>query len=262
MLLAGGCLFFIQCTSTRKMPASIDITVLTYNIHHANPPSREGLIDVDGIARVIREQQPDLVALQEVDVHTTRSGVSLNQAQAIAERTGMTAYFAKAIPYAGGEYGVAILSRYPVLEWKNIPLPLDSSTRGEPRTLAMATVKLPNGKKMVVACTHLDAQRADTNRQLQIRKILELAGQLSLPMVIAGDLNAVPESDVMKQFDSHFTRSCYQNCGYTIPEVNPTRSIDYIGFAPSEAFRVKSHQVIDESYASDHRPVKAVLTVQ
>ena len=238
-----------------------DISVLTYNIHHANPPSREGLIDVDGIARVIREQAPDLVALQEVDVHTKRSGVSLDQARAIAERTGMTAYFAKAIPYAGGEYGVAILSRYPVVDWKNIPLPLDSSTRGEPRTLAMATVKLPNGKQLVFACTHLDAQGADTNRQLQIRKILELTSQLSLPIVIAGDFNAVPESHVMKQFDSRFTRSCSQDCGYTIPEVNPTRTIDYIGFAPANAFRVKTHQVIDESYASDHRPVKAVLSL-
>lgn len=243
------------------MSAPFDISILTYNIHHANPPSREGLIDVEGIARVIREQAPDLVALQEVDVHTTRSGVTLDQAQAIAERAGMTAYFAKAIPYAGGEYGIAILSRYPVVDWKNIPLPLDSTTRGEPRTLAMATVKLPNGKQLVFACTHLDAQGADTNRQLQIRKILELTGQQSLPVVIAGDFNAVPESNVMKQFDSRFTRTCHQDCGYTIPEVNPNRTIDYIGFAPANAFRVKTHQVIDESYASDHRPVKAVLSL-
>jgi endonuclease/exonuclease/phosphatase family metal-dependent hydrolase len=85
------------------------LKVLCYNIHHALPPSKKDSIDLDAIARVIIRSKPDLVALQEVDVHTRRSG-PFNQAEELGRKTGLTPYFIKAIDYDGGEYGVAILS--------------------------------------------------------------------------------------------------------------------------------------------------------
>lgn len=238
------------------------VSFLSYNIHHANPPSKAGVIDVNAIAGVINQQKVDIVALQEVDVNTTRSGVSLNEAVEIARLTGMNVFFAKAIDYAGGEYGVAILSKFPMEDKSNTPLPTDEATKGEHRTLATATIVLPDHKKFMFACTHLDAQGADINRQLQIKKILEVVKQESLPVVIAGDFNSLPGSDVIKQLDSYFTRSCMLNCPFTIPETSPNRTIDYIAFAPVSKFSVVSHSVIAESYASDHRPVKAVLQIQ
>ncbi|MBC8125022.1 MAG: tetratricopeptide repeat protein [Candidatus Kapabacteria bacterium] len=90
------------------------IRVLCYNIHHANPPSRPDFIDMVAIANVIKQEQPDLVALQEVDAYTTRSGKALHQAEELGRLTGMKVYFAKAIDYGGGEYGVAILSKFPM----------------------------------------------------------------------------------------------------------------------------------------------------
>src|SRR5690606_8398369 len=97
------------------------LKILTYNIHHASPPSRPGVIDLDAIAKVINAHQPDLVALQEVDVNTGRSGPH-NQAVALGKKTGMIAYFFKSIHYDGGEYGLAILSRFPVKETNFYPL--------------------------------------------------------------------------------------------------------------------------------------------
>lgn len=235
------------------------VTVLSYNIHHANPPSKPGLIDLPAIAKVIKQQGADLVALQEVDVHTGRSGASLHEAEELARLTGMSAYFAKAIDYDGGDYGVAILSKFPMDQTKNTPLPTDDNTKGEHRTLATAVIVLPNHKKFVFACTHLDAQRGDANRQLQIKKIVDVLKGETLPVVIAGDFNAVPESSVIQQLDQSFTRSCVTHCPFTIPETNPNRTIDYIAFAPAKSFAVLSHSVVDEAYASDHRPVKAVL---
>lgn len=236
--------------------------ILSYNIHHANPPSKPGVIDLPAIANVIKQQGADIVALQEVDVYTARSGASLNEATELARLTGMTAYFAKAINYGGGEYGVAILSRYPMEDRKNMPLPTDDNTKGEHRTLATATIVLPGNKKFVFACTHLDAQHGDTNRQLQIKKIVGILKNESLPVVIAGDFNAVPESSVIQQLDRSFTRTCVTNCPFTIPEMAPNRTIDYIAYTPSTRFTVVSHNVVDESYASDHRPVKALLLLK
>lgn len=238
------------------------ITILSYNIHHANPPSKSGLIDINAIANVIKQQKADLVALQEVDVHTGRSGITLDQANAIAKLTGMNAFFAKAIEYDGGEYGVAILSKFPIESKTNTPLPTDDNTKGEHRTLATATIVLPGNKKIIFACTHLDAQHNDINRQLQIKKILGLLKEKKQPVIIAGDLNAEPSSDVIKQLDNYFTRTCIKDCPFTIPETNPDKTIDYIAYTPSQKFSVVCHSVVDERYASDHRPVKAVLQIK
>jgi endonuclease/exonuclease/phosphatase family metal-dependent hydrolase len=238
---------------------SVDIRVLCYNIHHANPPSRPDFIDLPAIASLINHQEPDLVALQEVDVYTTRSGKSLHQADELAKLTGMKAYFAKAIDYAGGEYGVAILSKYPMETVKNYPLPTAAGTGGELRTLATAILTLPNGKRILFANTHLDAQSNDTNRVLQANAIVDILKPEKLPVILAGDFNAVASTRTIRILDKQFTRTCIEACGPTIPVVNPVRTIDYITYSPKKRFTVFQHSVLTEDYASDHRPVIAVV---
>ncbi|MES2006429.1 MAG: endonuclease/exonuclease/phosphatase family protein [Bacteroidota bacterium] len=238
------------------------LRILTYNIHHANPPSKPGVIDIAAIANVIKQQQPDLVALQEVDVYTSRSGKTVNEAEEIAKQSGMPYYFfAKAIDYGGGEYGVAILSRYPIEKTTNDALPTEETTNGEHRTLATVTAILPGQKKIMFACTHLDAQGKDTNRFLQIKKIAMLLETKEYPLIIAGDFNDIPGSRVMNELDKYFTRSC-TNCAFTIPQINPNQTIDHIAYRPSSGFAVMKHSVIDEKYASDHLPVLAVLKIK
>ncbi len=268
---AGFCLLWMQlifgCATSNKVYSTENLTfgdtlsVLTYNIHHANPPSKPGLIDVDAIAEIITRLRPDVVALQEVDVYTNRSGKNLDQAKFIAEKTGMHFYFAKAIDYDNGQYGVAILCRYPIKNAQVYQLPTLSITKGEPRVLATATISNARGRQFMFACTHLDAQRSDTNRILQINKVVEILEKEKLPVILAGDLNAQPGSDVINQLDRYFTRTCVTSCGFTIPEINPIKSIDFIAFSPKE-WKVTSHQVIAEPYASDHLPVFATLVLQ
>lgn len=267
LLLVAGCAKKItpesSGTSNTGSTTVSGLRIMTYNIHHANPPSRPNVIDMAAIANVIKQQQPDLVALQEVDVHTNRSGSNVDEAAEIARQSNMPYYyFAKAIDYDGGAYGVAILSKYPMEQTSTNPLPTEPSTNGEHRTLALATIQLPLNKKIVFACTHLDAQSNDTNRLLQIRKIVEIMGQQTLPVVIGGDFNAAPTNPVIGILDGNFTRTCVTGCGFTIPQVNPNKTIDYLAFKPAGAFKVLEHQVVDEKYASDHLPVRAVLKVE
>lgn len=249
------------CSTTRSVlsGAKDELTVMSYNIHHANPPSKPGLIDIDAIAAVINKHKPDIVALQEVDVNTGRS--KMNEAVVLAEKTKMNFYFAKAIDHDGGDYGVAILSRLPLQGGTTHKLPTLSGTGGEPRVLATAYIEL-NGKKIIIACTHLDAQRSDSNRLSQVNAINELLKGETNPVVIAGDLNATAGGAVINTFEQQFTRTCIQNCGFTIPQVNPNKTIDFIGYKSAAAFTVQSHQVIDEPYASDHLPVIATLKVK
>lgn len=235
------------------------IRVMSYNIHHANPPSKPGEIDLNAVVEVIKAQDPDLVALQEVDVHTQRSG-NVDQAKAIAEKSDMYFYFGKAIDYQNGEYGVAILSKYPIEHPKVYPLPSHADPEAEPRVLAVATIRLPNGKTLLFGSTHLDVRSAG-NRKLQIKRIIELASGESHPFLLAGDLNATPESAVIKKLDKHFTRSC-DPCGFTIPVEVPDRTIDYVAFFGKSSFRIIDHKVIPERYASDHLPIVADFEFQ
>jgi endonuclease/exonuclease/phosphatase family metal-dependent hydrolase len=234
------------------------LKILTYNIHHANPPSRPGLIDLDAIARVINEQQADFVALQEVDVHTGRSGREVHEAEVLAAKTGMHSFFAKAIPYDGGEYGIAVLSRYPVKEGHAYALPSAPDVKAEPRALCTVTVTLPDGRQIMMASTHLDVTKNDSNRILQTREIVRILGKAGIPVILAGDMNAREGSMAINVLDSTFIRTC-RNCPFTIPVETPGRAIDFIMYSPAGAFRVLQHQVIGERYASDHLPVSATL---
>src|SRR5688572_22879546 len=89
------------------------LRLLTYNVHHCNPPGKK-LIDVAAIVNVVKQSNASIVALQEIDVNTSRSGKELDQAEAIAKSCGMYFCFGKALDFAGGSYGVAILSKYPI----------------------------------------------------------------------------------------------------------------------------------------------------
>ncbi|RRB04612.1 endonuclease/exonuclease/phosphatase family protein [Larkinella rosea] len=235
------------------------LTVMTYNIHHCNPPSAGTKIDVEAIARVIRKEKPDLVALQEVDVNTERSGKGLNQARELARLTGMHFFFSKAIDHQGGDYGVAVLSRFPILDSTRFSLPVDPEIKGEPRTFAGVTVEISKGKKIIFGCTHLDLK--EPNRVSQSELIVKHFENSDLPVILGGDFNALSDSRVIQYLDQHFVRSC-QTCAPTIPVEKPNRAIDFILYKPGETFKTLSTNVIDEQYASDHLPVVVKLQVK
>lgn len=249
-------LLLAACHKNSSLPGGkTALKVMTYNIHHANPPSEQVKIDVAAIARVINQEKPDLVALQEVDVHTERSGKNLDQAREIARLTGMKSFFMKALDYQGGEYGIAVLSRYPIVDSAGYLLPRDPAIGGEDRAVASITVELPGKKKIIFASTHLDLKEA--NRMSQAKALIGHFENSSIPMILGGDFNALASSPVIELFDQHFTRTCGNDCAPTIPVKNPNRTIDFIMYKPQANFKVLSTRVIDEQYASDHLPVVA-----
>lgn len=251
-LLAGLLLFGLPA----KVFSQNEVKVLAYNIHHANPPSIPDSIDLPAIARVIKDSGADLVALQEVDVHTQRSGSGLHQAKMLAEMTGMYFYFERSISYQGGEYGNAILSRFPIERKEK--LQLSSAEDTEPRALLVVKVTLPGGEKLKFASTHLDFS-SSTNAANQAKDITAYFEKETLPLIIAGDFNAVIGSAAINELDNHFTRTCQDDCPPTIPVVDPQKAIDFIFYRPHQDIGVMEHRVINETYASDHLPVLATL---
>lgn len=232
------------------------VTVMTYNIRHASPPSYPNKIDVDTVAGVIKKHQPDIVALQEVDVYTGRSGKELHEAQAIAEKAGLHASFGKTINFSGGAYGIAVLSKYPIDSSKTMALP-SANDKTERRALQLTYLRLPGDTKLVFACTHLDAESSDESRLLQMATIDSVLVAIPYPVLLAGDFNAEPESQVIKKLDKHFQRSCMQDCGHSFSSDHPEKTIDYIAGRKSDGFILGRHQVLPEAYPSDHLAVMA-----
>lgn len=255
-----GCYSACSSKVNRTAPAignANQLKIMSYNIHHANPPSKVGLIDLDAVAKVIKNENPDVVGLQEVDRNTKRSG-NIDEAKVLAEKTGMFYQFFKAIDHDGGDYGVAILSKYPISNGAQVALP--QVAKGEPRVLSYVTVKLKS-HTFTFANTHLDATRPDSNRVVQMKTILTELSKKTGPIILVGDLNCEAKAEPIVLLDQQFKRSCTANCAFTIPQDHPRKTIDYIALKNAD-WTVSNYSVVAELYASDHRPVVTTYQVK
>jgi len=262
-IISLAILLFTGCDKT-EAPAPQEekqsfINVVTYNIHHGNPPTREaGYIDLNTIAHTIRKTGAHLVALQELDSVTNRSGKTF-QLKLLADMLGMQYYYGKAIPYQGGGYGVGILSKFPISEARTIVLPKVEGFEGEDRVLALVKVTLPDEKAFYFGSTHLDVT-LEENRFLQAREIVNVARTLDAPVIVGGDFNSTDDKVPMAELFKHFKDASTAKQP-TIPVTKPTRRIDYILFAGSDDFQVLREEVLTEdNYGSDHLAFWARLT--
>lgn len=243
-------------TGCQHGPSAAPLTtrVLTYNIHHGE--GTDGNLDLDRIAAVIRRADPDLVAVQEVDQRTTRTG-GVDQAAALAERTGLHVVFGKAMDFAGGAYGQAVLSGWPLEAPEVFSLPGEPGR--EPR-IALLTRVRPPGSPVALGfvSTHFDHERGDL-RVASARALVERLRSVEGPVILAGDFNATPDSPPMEILGRYLADAAAGHAEPTIPSGSPNRRIDFVLFAPRDGWRVVGSTVLPEAVASDHRPVQATL---
>jgi endonuclease/exonuclease/phosphatase family metal-dependent hydrolase len=240
------------------------LKVMSYNIRIASPPSTQwGGTDLAAIAKVIKANDPDLVALQEVDAFTERSGKTVDQAKELGAMTGLHYFFAKAVDRSGGDYGVAVLSRYPIVESQAYRLPPHEGSEGEVRGLAFIVVKpFGDNKKVGFISTHLD-HMSDADRTLQAEKVLEITEKhKKLPIIFGADLNMQPTNKVMEVIKRKYFMHC-TDCPLTFPQVDAKVTIDYLltNKKANKAFKVENYRTIEEPYASDHHPLMADFTL-
>lgn len=230
--------------------APTTLRLLTYNIHHG--AGNDEVLDLERIARLIRSHEPHLVALQEIDNRTERTG-GVDQAAELGRLTGMNSVFGKFMDYQGGEYGMAVLSALPVVDSRNHRLPEGA----EPRSALVVRVRLPEDRgELTFAGIHF--YRTPEERMAQARSLLEvLPGEG--PVILAGDFNSTPESEVMKLTGETFAVPDKGDDRFTFPSHDASREIDFVAYRPVDRFTVVESRVLDEPVASDHRPVLLVL---
>ena len=247
-------------SSAREQP----IRAMSYNIQYGN----EGL---DSVIAVINEIKPDIVGLQEVDVHWQERSKFVDQAALLAKGTGMQYRFARIyqIPNADPskpprEFGVGVLSRYPITAFKNHIITRlstqDSTPVPSPLPGFLEAELDVNGTTVRVFDVHLDFRRDPAVRVRQVADMLAAIGELKGPALMFGDMNSRPDAPELEPLFQKFKDSWpyEQGPGLTGPARNPAGKIDYV--LMSKEFRTRKAWV-PKVYASDHFPVVADLVL-
>lgn len=234
-------------------PSDHTLSAVTYNIRHGR--GTDDRVDLARTARVLKDLDPHLIGLQEVDDRARRTG-GVNQAAELGRQLGMHAAFGPFMDYQGGRYGMAILSRYPFVDVHVLPLP----DGHEPRIALVAHIRLPNDEIVTVVNVHFDWVDDDAFRFAQAQAVAEYLRGLQTPFVLLGDFNDQPGSRTHHLF-SELAQEAMKPEGerFTYPSTAPTTDIDSIFTSPRSRWSHGQIHVHDESIASDHRPVSARL---
>ena len=253
------CLFITTlvagCTGTGAGKGQVKqhtLRIVSYNIRHGK--GMDGKIDLQRIADIISQKNPDLVALQEVDKNCNRSG-NKDIAKELGKILGMEHRFAKFMDFQEGEYGMAILSRLPIRETIRHLLPKGS----EPRCALEIRVQTEGFSSPVsFVCIHNDWKNEDV-RVKQVEVLLKSLQQDNIPMILAGDFNGTSTDKSMRLLKEAQWRVLEKGGKKTYPSYNPRKEIDFVvirGFTQTSI----THDVVDERIVSDHRPIYAFIT--
>ena len=217
------------------------VRILTYNVRNCR--GMDDKIDYERIAAIINAILPQVAALQELDSATTRSKGRF-VLKSVAEKCGMKYFYGASIPYQGGKYGIGILSHETPLKTSFLPLP----GREEKRGLLMAEFK-----DYIFFCSHFSLTEAD--RVTSVQLINKKGKELHKRVILAGDLNASPESEAINSLSGNWINLSGKQPTFPSPE--PGTCIDYIwGYnCCNFTYNIIKQEVVPEKVASDHRPV-------
>lgn len=247
----------------------LEVTVLVYNIHAGR--DADGVDNLERVAELVRSSGADVALLQEVDRETERSG-RVDQVAELERLSGFHGSFGRTLDYQGGGYGIAVLSRWPILSDGLHPLPVDPAQERaggsyEPRgALAVRTAGAGDRRgaegTLGVVNTHLDASAEDHYRRQEVEAVLTVAERLRADgwTVVGGDFNADPGTATIERMRDAGWKDAWATCGdgpgLTFSTESPVKRIDYLFLAPG--LTCTSARVL-ESTASDHLPLLVVV---
>lgn len=258
----GVLLLAASLTSCSALPVTREpvLNVLVYNIHAGK--DAKAVNNIARVASIVKATGADVALLQEVDVNTRRSG-GADQPAELADLTGFRDVFGKTLEYDGGEYGIAVLTRWPVEHdtlFRLSVTPRQERAGGsyEPRGVLHALIATPHGPLHILN-THFDPSADDRFRMQEAAGLLRLAERLRASgelVLLGGDLNANPDSRVLALFRDAGWKDAWEGCGEgegkTFPYNAPVKRIDYLLLGP-RASCVSAEVLVTD--ASDHRPV-------
>lgn len=225
----------------------MNITFLSYNIRHCR--GINGKVSLPAVAGSITGAGADVAGLQEVDKFNPRS-CFVHQARKLGESTGMDFVMGANFNLLGiAGFGNAVLSRLRIINERNYPLPRQGEKRGLLRTEICT-----GASAFAFYNTHLGLDKDERRRQVD--RILTITGEEKLPLVLAGDFNALPEAIEIREMQEVFSLCDPSGLHPTFPAPQPRYKIDYVFF--SSHWKPADYKVF-YSEASDHLPLAIKL---
>lgn len=224
------------------------VVVATFNIQHGR--TEAGTVEPGLLGKACAEIGASVIALQEVDRNTTRSGGTDLTALA-AEETGMQSCFGAAMEMEGGEYGNALLVDGDLGEPEVVLLPQTSRYEGAEQRVAILSHVRAGGETFSVAVTHLDFRPALA--EIQLAAVIDVLRRRPGPHLLMGDLNLPPSVVVPAVEEAGWSATAGLG---TFPLRRPDRTIDYV---ITQGFTVESlhTQILS---VGDHRALVATVT--
>jgi endonuclease/exonuclease/phosphatase family metal-dependent hydrolase len=225
---------------------------MTYNIHRGR--GMDWKLDLGRIADVIASFDPDVVALQEVDIGRRRSA-RVDQPTDLAKRLGMEMVFVPNIEYSDTErYGLATLTKLPIRSSRHIRLPV--RYRSEPRSSLFTVIEWSEGHVVELINTHLSVLFKE--RPGQVAAIAaEMANEA---LIICGDFNMTPWSPAYRALRHGSFLHSATRFARTWPAPAPFMPLDHVLYR-GQVDIVKAEAWLGgpARTASDHLPVVVEL---
>jgi endonuclease/exonuclease/phosphatase family metal-dependent hydrolase len=242
------------------------LRLMTYNVHSCI--GMDGKLSPERIARLIAHYQPDIVALQELDQGRARTG-GVDQAQEIARYLQMEFHFHPALHIEEERYGDAILTHLPMRLVKAGALPgLERRPQLEPRGALWVAVDIGDGRELQIINTHLGLSGRERQRQVKALLGDEWLGhpQCRQPLLLCGDLNALPGSRVCRQLGQRLHYAQQQLADHkpraTFSGRYPALRIDHVFVSDNvKVVAVAAPRTAMTRVASDHLPLLVDLNI-
>ena len=247
------CYFLLATHENNAQTTPFRLKIMSFNVCRSGELTQYSVVP---FANLIQQYQPDIIALQELDYKTTRN-TGIDFTTKLGAALGMFPVFGRTIFYQGGEYGIAVLSKYPFLSVKTEPLPSPTGTK-EQRAVLITEIQLPSGQNIRFASTHLD-NSTEAVRSVMANALNNFLLKEDMPTIVGGDFNAKPEESTIVSGMQQWKQFC--NNDPTYPD-NPTGKIDYLFGYPKEKCKAISYQVITRTGISDHCPIVAEVEFQ
>lgn len=252
-----------------KVADAQELKVATYNIAAGR------VSDVEHVAMAIKAINADIISLNEVDVKTKRSN-GIDQVSKLAGLTGMHGAFGKALNFEGGEYGIAILSKYPIEKQQVFNLP---SGNGESRVLLVVQLRKPGVEEPIIyMTTHLDWQENPAIKLNQIREIeniaigntdskfSEIASRIK---ILSGDFNDVIGGPAINELVRYWNPVKKEGQDFrTWPAANPALDLDHIFTFKGQRWSIENVAIPNKTSewkgvnwpaTSDHVPISVTM---
>lgn len=229
------------------------VRIMSYNVR--NGVGIDEKKDYARIAKVINEYAPDVVAVQELDSVTKRSG-GVNVLAELAKLTNRHSLYAASIDFMGGKYGIGLLSKEKPQQQYTVRLP---NSEGKEARVAL----LAEFEEYIVCCTHLSLSEKERVESIPVIENALKALNRKKSVFLVGDMNSsagdLTQKTILRSFD-YLSASTQP----TIPANEPKVCIDFIYQYKKAGKKVSvmNKGVVNGVYGSDHLPIFVDLTIR